>query len=74
MRNNFGKKTVLHAVFLTAALFCAQGLMGQTPKTAEEFNKRGLEYYSKGDYQKAIADFTQAIKLNPNRPNYYYNR
>jgi tetratricopeptide (TPR) repeat protein len=33
-------------------------------KLAEAFNNRGLAYRLKGDYDRAIADYAQAIKLN----------
>jgi tetratricopeptide (TPR) repeat protein len=33
--------------------------------TAEEYYKRGEEYYKKGEYDRAITEFTEAIRLNP---------
>jgi tetratricopeptide (TPR) repeat protein len=41
---------------------------------AETFFYRGLEAYKKGDYDRAIADYTEAIRLNPQLVNAYYNR
>jgi len=35
------------------------------PKTAGAFLDRGIAYASRGEYEKAIADFTEAIKLDP---------
>jgi lipoprotein NlpI len=35
---------------------------------------RGNAYGSKGDYARALADLTQAIKLNPNKAAAYGGR
>ena len=35
---------------------------------------RGYAYGKKGDYNRAIADYTQAIELNPNYVEAYNNR
>jgi tetratricopeptide (TPR) repeat protein len=35
---------------------------------------RGLAYYNKGDYERTIADYTEAIRLDPNYASAYYNR
>ena len=43
----------------------------RTPKTATGFVNRGFSYHEKGEYDKAIADYTEAIRLNPN-DNYAY--
>jgi len=34
------------------------------PKTAEDFFKRGDTYFQKGNYDLAIADYTEAIRLD----------
>jgi len=36
------------------------------PQTAGTFLDRGILFASRGEYEKAIADFTEAIRLNPN--------
>jgi tetratricopeptide (TPR) repeat protein len=40
-------------------------LIRKDPGNAYAFNARGLEYRSKGDYDSAIQDFTEAVRLNP---------
>ncbi len=42
--------------------------------TANDFFERALEEYKKGDFTKAIADFTKAIAINPKLAEAYYNR
>lgn len=42
--------------------------------SAQEFFDRGLEKQNSGDYQGAIADYDQAIKLNPDDADAYNNR
>jgi protein O-mannosyl-transferase len=46
----------------------------KSPGKVRPFNNRGLAYSSRGDYEKAIADFTYAIQLNPKCAEAYYNR
>jgi tetratricopeptide (TPR) repeat protein len=38
------------------------------------FNNRGWEFYQNGDYDKAISDYTEAIRLDSNYANAYYSR
>jgi tetratricopeptide (TPR) repeat protein len=38
------------------------------------YRNRGAGYYNKGDYDGAIQDFNEAIRLNPNNANNYNNR
>lgn len=46
----------------------------EPPKSAAEFNSRGLSYQSQGKINKAIADFTEAIGLAPDVAVYHRNR
>jgi tetratricopeptide (TPR) repeat protein len=36
------------------------------PKDAVTYNRRGIAYYMKGDYDRAIADFTEALRIDTN--------
>ena len=40
----------------------------------EFYNNRGNAYSKKGDYNRAISNYTEAIVLNPNYAIAYYNR
>ena len=44
-------------------IFLTIGSFAQTPRSARDFSERGRERYARGDYDGAIADFTQAIDL-----------
>jgi tetratricopeptide (TPR) repeat protein len=38
------------------------------------YNKRGIAYYMKGEFDRAIADYTKVIALDPKNAKAYYNR
>lgn len=44
------------------------------PGRALDLLKRGRERFQRGNYRGAIEDFNQAILLNPNDANIYFNR
>jgi Tfp pilus assembly protein PilF len=44
------------------------------PKNAKAFNKRGFGYAAKGDYDRAFADYDQAIQLDPKNAITYASR
>ena len=47
----------------------------ETPQDqASAFNNRGFAYLNKGQYDRAIQDLDQAIKLNPRDANAFNNR
>ncbi|MDP3859806.1 MAG: tetratricopeptide repeat protein [Stagnimonas sp.] len=43
-------------------------------KLAVAFNQRGLAYRNKGELERAIHDFDEAIRLEPSTAEYYHNR
>jgi tetratricopeptide (TPR) repeat protein len=46
----------------------------QEPKTAADFFSRGLAWYEKGEYDKAIKDYDEAVRLNPKDDGAFFNR
>jgi lipoprotein NlpI len=44
------------------------------PKSAPAFNNRGLAYAAKPDYDRAITDYNEAIRLNPKFALAFHNR
>jgi tetratricopeptide (TPR) repeat protein len=48
---------------------------GRPAKSREDaYVNRGVEYGKKGDYDRAIADYTEAIRLDPKDPHAYNDR
>lgn len=43
-------------------------------KLATAFNNRGFAYDRKGEYDRAVQDYEEAVRLNPNSSNAFYNR
>ena len=60
------------AVFAISVQLPSASVVAQTK--AEDFLIQGEEKYEKGDYQGAIAAYTQAIALNPNYAEAYNGR
>jgi tetratricopeptide (TPR) repeat protein len=44
------------------------------PKDPWVFNKRGMAWFCQGEYEKAVADFSTAIRLGPDLPHAYFFR
>ena len=64
-------------ILIALALFISACAAHPTPKpedNAEAYFVRGVTYARKGQYDKAIADFTKAIELNPRHAEAYINR
>ncbi|MBN1797940.1 MAG: tetratricopeptide repeat protein [Spirochaetales bacterium] len=55
-------------------LTCLFFVMNIFAQTADEYYKKGLAEYEAGDMSGAIANFTRAIKLNPDFAEAYYRR
>src|SRR5713226_6413097 len=45
-----------------------------TANRANAYNSRGIGYHNKKDYDRAIAEYGEAIKLDPKYARAYYNR
>src|ERR1051326_9390814 len=57
-----------------AAISLLPKLCGFGPKTAVDYLNRGRAYYHKGQYDKAIADLSDAIRLDPQLSDPFYWR
>src|SRR6266513_723537 len=57
-------KTACHVLLLAVLVIgaSAHAALGQSPRTAQEFNYRGLDRQNRGDIDGAIDDFTKAIE------------
>ena len=53
---------------------CEGWYQSEWPFFEAPFNNRGNAYNAKGDRDRAIADFDEAIRLNPNNSNAFNNR
>ena len=49
-------------------------IIRKSPLKARPYCNRGNAYSDRGDYDRAISDYTQAIKIDPNCALAYYNR
>ncbi len=45
----------------------------KNPRASEAFNNRGMIYFERGEYDLAMSDFKECIKLKPNQPDAYNN-
>ena len=46
----------------------------ENPTSTEAYVDRGNKLYNQGDYQAAISDYDEAIRLDPKYTIAYYNR
>ena len=57
-----------------AAIHACDQAIRQYPHDAVSYANRGVEYRNKGDLDRAIADFTKAIEIDPKFAGAYNNR
>jgi tetratricopeptide (TPR) repeat protein len=48
--------------------------MGSDPTYPSAYNNRGIAWYRRGDFDRAIADHDEAIQLDPKDAQAYYDR
>lgn len=72
MRKNLFVTSIL--LFTFSSLMTVGATIGQTLRTADEYNNRGLEKQRQGDIDNAIADFNRALAIDPGNPLAYANR
>ena len=51
-----------------------QGRLRSTRSVAKAYSSRGYIWSCKGDYEKAITDYSEAVRLNAANPDIYANR
>jgi len=73
--DKWGKRMKKKNVFITSALLLAiaAGVYGQS-EAAKEAKDRGVTAYKQKDYDKAIEEFSEAIRLYPDYALVYYYR
>src|SRR5277367_1527585 len=57
-----------------AAIQACDLAIGEFPRDAEAYKSRGYAYHAKGDFDRAIADYTKAIGIDPKDADAYKNR
>ena len=68
------QRTVRCALVLLLGLLAISGCGRSNEEQAIAAYNRGISYIEKGEFDKAIADYTEAIRLNPKNAKAYYNR
>jgi tetratricopeptide (TPR) repeat protein len=67
------RKYILYTLVLTL-IFTIGCDTTAVEKTKEDYIHRGVAYYGKGQFDKAISDYNKAIEINPRDAIPYYNR
>ena len=68
------KRFSIIVISLLIILVIKAGVVYCDNNAAAVHNDKGIEYYKKGEYQKAIYEFTESIRNNPNISQTYNNR
>ena len=53
---------------------CTAQSTPEYPNYAWSYYDRAIVHALKGDHKESVRDYTEAIRLNPNVPDFYYNR
>ena len=59
---------------LIAFSVVVSGSVSLAQSSAEEYANRGVSWYKEGDFNKAISDFDEALKINPQFAGAYNGR
>ncbi len=62
------------AFLLLLSIACSNAHGAEEPNSAEAYLKRGNTYLDKAEYDKAIKDYSEAIRLDPTLATAYYKR
>lgn len=61
-------------ILILAMVMPTTGCPEQLTLTAQEYNQRGMSLANQGKNEDAVKDYTRAIKLDANDPQFYVNR
>ena len=61
-------------ILIALAIFISTCATPKVENNAKFYNNRGIDWARKGQHEKAIADFTKAIEIDPRYAKAYYNR
>jgi class 3 adenylate cyclase/tetratricopeptide (TPR) repeat protein len=66
-------KSLREAGEVDRAIAAFSGSIGAAP-SADAYNNRGIAYYEKGERERAIADYSEAVRLEPQHGEAFNNR
>ncbi len=61
-------------ILIALALFISACAASEIENNAEFYYNRGIDRFERGDYDKAISDYSKAIEINPRFAMAYANR